>query len=237
MLEKVKINEVLFLDIETVPAQPNFESLEENFQKHWEKKSAYFRSENESASDVYNRAGIYSEFGKIICISVGFIYEKQLRVKSFYGDDEKQLLTEFANMISSWDRFGNKQICGHNIKEFDVPYIARRMLVNGLNLPPAFDLAGKKPWEVNHIDTLELWKFGDYKNFTSLALLADLFNIPTPKDDIDGSQVYAVYYEENNLERIVTYCEKDVLCVANLLLRFMGKDIIDLKDLVKSVKS
>ncbi len=226
MLDNLKLNEVLFLDIETVPNFPSMEEMPESFQKHWEKKSSYFRNDTETASDVYQRAGIYAEFGKIICISVGFIHNTSMRVKSFAGDDEKQLLSSFISMINMWDKSGNRLLCGHNLKEFDVPYISRRMLVNGLILPPAFDIAGKKPWEVKHLDTLELWKFGDYKNFTSLALLADLFDIPTPKDDIDGSQVYEVYYKEKNIERIATYCEKDVLCVANLLLRFMGKPII-----------
>lgn len=226
MLDNIKINDILFLDIETVPQCPTFQDMSESFQKHWEKKSTYFRSGTETAEDVFQRAGIYSEFGKIICISVGFVFNTSFRVKSFANDDEKVLLMSFIEMIKNWDKTGNKLLCGHNLKEFDVPYIARRILVNGLQLPPAFDIAGKKPWEVKHLDTLELWKFGDYKNFTSLALLADLFNIPTPKDDIDGSQVYDVYYKENDLQRIATYCEKDVLCVANLLLRFMGKPII-----------
>lgn len=226
MLDNLRLNEVLFLDIETVPNFPSMEEMPESFQKHWEKKSSHFRNDAETASDVYQRAGIYAEFGKIICISVGFIHNSSMRVKSFAGDDEKQLLSAFISMINMWDKSGSRLLCGHNLKEFDVPYISRRMLVNGLILPPAFDIAGKKPWEVKHLDTLELWKFGDYKNFTSLALLADLFDIPTPKDDIDGSQVYEVYYKEKNLERIANYCEKDVLCVANLLLRFMGKPII-----------
>lgn len=225
MLKDVKLSEILFLDIETVPQCPKMEDMTESFQKHWDKKSVYFRTESETASDVYQRAGIYSEFGKIICISVGFIHNTTFRVKSFANDNEKILLAEFSSMINNWDKTGNRQLCGHNLKEFDVPYISRRMLVNGLQLPPAFDIAGKKPWEVKHLDTLELWKFGDYKHFTSLALLADLFNIPTSKDDIDGSQVYEVYYKDNDLSRIAKYCEKDVLCVANLLLRFMCKPI------------
>lgn len=226
MIDNLKLNEILFLDIETVPICSSMEEMSESFQKHWEKKSTYFRTADETASDVFQRAGIYSEFGKIICISVGYIYNEIFRVKSFADDNEKKLLTEFSAMIKVWDKAGNKPLCGHNLKEFDVPYIARRMLVNGLSLPPAFDIAGKKPWDVKHLDTLELWKFGDYKHFTSLALLADLFEIPTPKDDIDGSQVYEVYYKEKDLSRIARYCEKDVLCVANLLLRFLGKPII-----------
>ncbi|HOZ30481.1 MAG TPA: 3'-5' exonuclease [Bacteroidales bacterium] len=229
MIDNLKLNEILFLDIETVPICSSMEEMPESFQNHWEKKSAYFRTENESAADVFQKAGIYSEFGRIVCISVGYINNDFFRVKSFADDNEKKLLTDFSAMIYAWDKTGSKSLCGHNLKEFDVPYIARRMLVNGMSLPPAFNIAGKKPWEVKHLDTLELWKFGDYKHFTSLALLADLFEIPTPKDDIDGSQVYEVYYKEKDIERILRYCEKDVLCVANLLLRFLGKPIIPIE--------
>ena len=232
MLKGLKLTDILFLDIETVPKYSDMSEMPESFQKHWDKKSSYFRSAEESAADVYKRAGIYSEFGKIICISVGFIFNDKFRVKSFAGDDEMQVLSDFANLINKWDN-GSKLLCGHNLKEFDVPYIARRMLVNGIKLPDAFDIAGKKPWEVKHLDTLDLWKFGDYKNYTSLALLADLFDIPTPKDDIDGSQVCDVYHIEKDLNRIIVYCEKDVLCVANLLLRFMGKPIISFDNIEK----
>ncbi len=225
-MQEIDLKNVMFIDIETVPMCASFDDMPEAFKKHWDKKSKNFRVETETASDVYQRAGIYSEFGKIVCISVGLVAGEKFRVKSFYGDDEKEILSGFAEMLSKWDPFGNKMLCGHNIKEFDVPYIARRMLVNRMyNLPKALDLAGKKPWEIRHIDTLELWKFGDYKNFTSLALMADLFDIPTPKDDIDGSEVAGVYYGEHDVDRIAIYCEKDVLCVANLMLRLQGKEI------------
>ncbi len=234
-MKNLNFNDIMFLDIETVPMYSDFNEVPDSFQKHWEKKSKYFRSEEEGASDVYQRAGIYAEFGKIVCISVGMLLgEDKFRVKSFAGDDEKKLLIEFAEMLKAWDPVGNKQLCGHNLKEFDVPYIARRMLVNGLKLPSSINIAGKKPWEVNHLDTLDLWKFGDYKNYTSLSLLADLFDIPTPKDDIDGSQVAEVYYIEKDIDRIATYCEKDVLCVANLLLKFEGKQIITFENMVKA---
>lgn len=232
-MKSINFNDILFLDIETVPLCAEFNDVPENFQKHWDKKSSYFRKDDESAGDVYQRAGIYSEFGKIVCISVGLLTgSNTIRVKSFANDDEKVLLSDFSNMLNGWDKTGTKQLCGHNIKEFDIPYIARRMLVNGMKLPASIDISGKKPWEVNHIDTLDMWKFGDYKHFTSLSLLADLFDIPTPKDDIDGSQVYEVYYQEKDLARITKYCEKDVLCVANLLLRIYGKDIIPNENMV-----
>lgn len=233
--KNINLNDILFLDIETVPSTASFADLNDSFKKHWDKKSQYFRTEEQSAEDVYQRAGIYAEFGKIVCISAGLIVtndnQKSIRVKSFAGDDEKKLLIDFAQMINTWDKNNNKFLCGHNVKEFDIPYIARRMLVNNIIIPTALDSAGKKPWEVSYIDTLELWKFGDYKNYTSLSLLTDLFNIPTPKDDIDGSQVAEVYYEENNLQRIVSYCEKDVLAVANLFLRFCNKNIIPTENL------
>ncbi len=235
MLEQLNLREIMFLDIETVPAFPEFYDQGEEFQKHWDKKSSYFRTEEQSAADVYARAGIYAEFGKIICISIGmFNKDNKFILKSFASDNEKQLLSEFVDVLLKWDRkSGTQAFCGHNIKEFDIPYISRRLLVNNLKIPNIINCMGKKPWEIRHIDTLDLWKFGDYKHFTSLSLLADLFGIPTPKDDIDGSQVYEVYYKENNLARITEYCEKDVVCVANLLLKMQGKDCIDSKNIDK----
>ena len=230
MLETIVPDEVLFLDIETAPQQSSFDSLDEGFQRLWEKKSSFFRQPEERAADVYNSAGIYAEFGKIICISTGYLYfhdgEFHFRVKSFYGDDEKALLNEFAQMINVFVAKKSIYLCAHNGKEFDFPYIARRMLINGISLPIVLDVAGRKPWEVNFIDTLELWKFGDYKNYTSLDLLTKVFGIASPKDDIDGSMVADVYWKEKNLQRIVMYCEKDVLAIAQLFRRYRGEELI-----------
>ncbi len=220
----ITLQHIMFIDIETVPLCQSYDMLSDDYKKFWDRKSSFFRAETETAGDVYQRAGIYAEFGKIVCISVGLIVERDgakiFRQKSFADDDEKALLIDFAKMISDFSPKGDKVFCGHNIREFDMPYISRRMILHGIALPPMLDLQGKKPWDVHHIDTLDLWKFGDYKNYTSLDLLAHLFDIPTPKDDIDGSQVARVYYEENDLNRIVTYCEKDVLTVARLYLKF-----------------
>jgi uncharacterized protein YprB with RNaseH-like and TPR domain len=232
MLDNIKTENVLFLDIETVPQYESFGSVPDTFKDFWEKKSAYFRDEDQSAADVYQRAGIYSEFGKIICISVGIIIikgeKKAFRLKSFFGEDEKIILEEFAHMLKKYHTSNSDlQLCAHNGKEFDFPYIARRMLINGVKLPKLLDTAGKKPWEVMFLDTMELWKFGDYKNYTSLHLLTQIFNIPTPKDDIDGSMVADVYYKEKDLGRIVKYCEKDVLAIAQLLLKYKGESIIE----------
>jgi predicted PolB exonuclease-like 3'-5' exonuclease len=224
MLDQLKIEDILFLDIETVPVTYKYAELNDNTRKLWDNK---FRFQTADTPDnIYKKAGVYAEFAKIICISVGFMADKNFRLKSFYGDSEKILLAEFAELLNKHFNKKESLLCAHNGKEFDYPFIARRMLVNGIKLPKILNIAGKKPWEVNLLDTMELWKFGDYKNFTSLNLLAHIFDIPTPKDDIDGSDVSRVYYEEKNIERIATYCQKDVLTVAQLLLRFKGEPLI-----------
>jgi len=230
MLETIQPENLVFLDIETVPQTAGFDDLEEKAQKLWEKKSSFFRTDEQSPADVYQRAGIYAEFGKIICISVGLVHTdqgvKKIRLKSFAGKDENQILVDFALLLKALQAKKSYSLCAHNGKEFDFPYIARRMLINGLDLPVILDTAGKKPWEVLHVDTMELWKFGDYKNYTSLELLAHVFGIPSPKNDIDGSMVAAVYYEEDDLPRIATYCEKDVITIIQLLLKFKGLALI-----------
>jgi len=229
MIYDVDLEKILFLDIETVPQFEDHSKLSEKEKDFWEKKSNAFRKE-QSPEEVYERAGIYSEFGKIVCISVGLIRKKNnvnyLRLKSFYNDDEKVILTGFKELLKKHFNTDKHMLCGHNGKEFDFPYIGRRMLINGIKLPLLLDIAGKKPWEVNHLDTMELWKFGDYKHYTSLNLLTHIFNIPTPKDDIDGSEVRRVYWEEKNIKRIAEYCAKDVKATVQLFLRFRGEDLI-----------
>lgn len=231
MLDYIKPENILFLDIETVPQYANFEELKEPFSDLWDKKSVYFRKEDEGPADVYERAGIYAEFGKIVCISVGVITsgaERKFVLKSFFNDDERLLLEEFFQVLRSHIKGDDYYLCAHNGKEFDYPYIARRALIKGLHLPAVLDVAGKKPWETKQLlDTMEMWKFGDYKNFTSLNLLAAVFGIPSPKDDIAGNDVARVYYQEKDVQRIVVYCEKDVLTIAQLLLRYKGLPMID----------
>ncbi len=228
MFKHIHIQNILFLDIETVPAYPDYKSTPERFQKLWDiKAQRLIKSENESPDQIYDKAGIFAEFGKIICISVAYFHEQSLRVKSYYGDDEKIVLEEFSALLENY--FSSKQhlLCAHNGKEFDYPFIARRLLINGLKLPNILNIAGKKPWQVQHLDTLELWKFGDYKHYTSLDLLAAVFNIQTPKDDISGSDIASVYWKENDLDRIVHYCQKDVLTVAQLFLRYQGEELLN----------
>jgi predicted PolB exonuclease-like 3'-5' exonuclease len=230
LLNDINPSRILFLDIETAPAVASYDELSPEFQALWDKKSAYFRSEEQDAADIFERAAIYAEFGKIICISAGFISGHEnnmsLRLKSFLSHNEKELLEDFSVMLNNFSTNKEAMLCAHNGKEFDYPYIARRVIINGLKIPALLDNAGKKPWEINLLDTMELWKFGDFKNYTSLELLAGLLNIPTPKDDIDGSMVAEIYWKENDLPRIARYCEKDVIALVQVFLKFRNNKTI-----------
>ncbi len=229
MISKLNLENILFLDIETVPEHKNFSELTKEKQELWDAKSQYQRKDEFTADEFYLRAGIWAEFGKIICISVGYFNldnaERTFRVTSFFGEEAK-ILKDFKTLLISHFSQAKHLLCAHNGKEFDFPYIARRMIINNIELPYKLNLFGKKPWEVPHLDTMELWKFGDYKNYTSLKLMANVLNIPSPKDDIDGSEVYNVFYEEKNIDRIVTYCERDTITVAQILLRLRGDTIL-----------
>ncbi len=237
MTTKIDFKKILFLDIETVPEVENYQDLTEIKQELFSLKTQYQRKEEFTPEEFYNRAGIWAEFGKIICISVGFFssFEKErvFRVKSFYSDDEYSLLVEFNDLLNSHFDKANNLLCAHNGKEFDFPYIARRMIIHRIDLPKSLNLFGKKPWEIPHLDTMELWKFGDFKHYTSLKLMTHILGVPSPKDDIDGSQVAGVYYKEKNLERIVTYCEKDTIAVAQLLLRLYNNDLLVAEEVVR----
>lgn len=227
MLDKLKTENILFLDIETAAITHEYADLDERFKNLWAKKTTWLaEKENKTPDELYEKAGIWAEFGKIVCISVGFIKkqggQQYFRVKSFYGHNEKQLLENFAFLLNTHFNKDKHLLCAHNGKEFDFPYIARRMLINEIKLPKILALHGKKPWEIRHLDTLELWKFGDYKHYTSLDLLAALFNIPSPKNDIDGSQVNKIYWEENDLIKIASYCQKDVITICKLFMKYKG---------------
>lgn len=229
MIDKIVLPNILFLDIETVPQSEFFNELPEDAQQLFADKTQYQRKDDLTPEEFYERAGIWAEFGKIICISVGYFTiknaERQFRTKSIIGE-EKQLLEEFNDLVKT--HFSNPAFvfCGHNIKEFDIPYICRRMLINGIHIPEKLQLFGRKPWEIPHLDTLELWKFGDYKHYTSLKLLTHVLNIPSPKEDIDGSEVRNVYYNEKNIDRIARYCERDVVAVAQIFLRMRNEPIL-----------
>lgn len=237
MKTKINLKHILFLDIETVPEEKSFSDVSDLKQKLFADKTKYQRKDEFSPEEFYERAGIWAEFGKIVCISVGFFEisskERKFRIKSFYGYDEVKILKDFINLLEQF--FSQKQhlLCAHNGKEFDFPFLARRMIINNISIPEKLNLFGKKPWEVAHLDTLEMWKFGDYKHYTSLNLLTNILGIESPKGDIDGSQVSNVYYEDNDVERIAKYCENDVLAIAQVLLRFMNLELLKEEQVIR----
>jgi 3'-5' exonuclease len=228
------LKNILFIDIETVSVVPQFEELGQGMQSEWVRKSRFLKSnilENAGPAELFvEKAGIFSEFAKVVCIGFGSFHkhgdEWKLRLKSITGNDEKELLHEFCEVLTKFtDYYSDLRFCGHNIKEFDIPFLCRRMLINGMSLPNCMQLSNKKPWEIPHIDTLELWRFGDYKNYTSLSLLAEVLGIPSPKDDLNGSMVGDVYWNEKDLDRIAKYCLQDVLTSAKVYLKL--KSIFD----------
>ncbi|TBW27795.1 3'-5' exonuclease [Gramella sp. KN1008] len=235
MLHKLNLENILFLDIETVPEFRNYSDLSEEKKQLWEEKSKYQRKDDYSAEEFYERAGIWSEFGKIICISVGFFNfrngKRNFRLTSFKGEEEK-LLRDFTALLEEYFFQPSHLLCAHNGKEFDFPYIARRMLIHNMRLPSKLNLFGKKPWEVPHLDTLELWKFGDFKHYTSLKLLTHVLGIPSPKEDIDGSMVREVYYEKGETDRIVKYCERDVVAIAQVILKLRQEPLLAESEIV-----
>jgi uncharacterized protein YprB with RNaseH-like and TPR domain len=237
MLRKINLEHILFLDIETVPEQADFHDLDKEKQALWEHKSQYQRKEEITAEEFYDRAGIWAEFGKIVCISVGYFNttgnSRNFRVTTFHGEEAK-LLKEFKNLLDTHFNAPKYLLCAHNGKEFDFPYIARRMIIHRIELPEKLNLFGKKPWEIPHLDTMELWKFGDYKHYTSLKLMANVLGIPSPKEDIDGSMVRDVFYNEKDIDRIVAYCELDVITIGQVFLRLRNEKLLD-NDEIKHV--
>jgi len=238
MIAKMPLENFLIIDIETVSAQKDFGALQEDWKKLWEEKIQHSLPENLTADEYYPlRAGVMAEFAKVICISMAYFKKDgnnyQLRVKSFYGHDEKELLQNFIKTVDQLELSNNRWcFTGHNIKEFDIPFICRRLLINGLSIPVYLNFQNMKPWETNMVDTFQYWRFGDYKNFTSLKLLAAAMNVPSPKDDIDGSMVGEVYWQQNDVERIAIYCQKDVCTVANIILRFKALPLLNEEQVV-----
>jgi uncharacterized protein YprB with RNaseH-like and TPR domain len=229
-MAQAKLENILFLDIETAPAVYKYADLKPAVKELWDKKWAY-NPENKPA-ELYNKAGVYAEFSKVICIGLGYYYKGKFRVKAIVNKDEKKLLTEFAELVKTHFNKAEHFLCAHNGKEFDYPFLSRRMIINNVPFPRNFQLQGLKPWDVKHLDTMEMWRFGDIKNFTSLNLLANVLDIPSPKDDMDGSQVAKVFYEENNIDKIKNYCLKDVVTLARIYSRYTGQKSPDDKDII-----
>jgi uncharacterized protein YprB with RNaseH-like and TPR domain len=237
-MQNIRLENLLLIDIETVSESAVFDTLNEEWQMLWMEKVQRTLPEGISAAEFYpQRAGVMAEFAKVICISIGYFRKEgnsqQLRLKSFYGDDEKIILQGFIAALHKMEANNNKwSFTGHNIKEFDIPFICRRLLINGLPVPPFLDFQNMKPWETNMVDTFQYWRFGDYKHYTSLKLLAAALHVPSPKDDIDGSMVGDVYWKEKNLDRIVTYCQKDVVTTGNIILRFKNMPLLNEEQIV-----
>jgi 3'-5' exonuclease len=237
MIDSIKLEDVLFLDIETVPHYQEYGMVPDHLKPLWDHKAGFLSKDGKTPNELYERAGIYAEFGKVICISIGVIIKSKeeplkIRIKSIAGDSEKDILSEFIDLLNKHYNKPRHLLCAHNGKEFDFPFLSRRIIINGLKLPKILCIAGKKPWEVQHLDTMELWKFGDYKHYSSLNLLAAIFNIEGPKNDISGKDVAKVYYKEKNLKRIVEYCQRDVLTVARILLKYQGDKEISNENVV-----
>lgn len=234
-----RLRDILFIDIETAGQSYDYESLSQPMKALWAKKAKIISRNpsisNKEISELYSmKAGIYSEFARVVCISVGYFVTKKkeitgFRTKTFSDSNEREMLRSFSHLLKShFDKPNKQALCGHNIREFDIPFICRRMVIHSLKIPKMLDIAGKKPWQVEHlIDTLNLWRFGDYKNYTSLDLLSTVLGIPSPKDDIDGSQIHSLYWEESDLSRIVRYCEKDVFTTAKVCCRLMNVEVPD----------
>ncbi len=223
-----QLHNTLFIDIETVSQFDSFSSVPDAIKPFWLKKAKTLNKDfnfddEEALSNFYkDRAAIYAEFGKIICISIGFLSKKgNLRIKTIANQDEKILLEELISLLEN-HYYDTKQhfVCGHNVKEFDIPYLCRRMIINNLKLPSIFDIMSKRPWQTDYIlDTMDLWRFGDYKSYTSLDLLCTILNIESPKSDLDGSKVGKAYWEEDRINDIMEYCSKDVQSSVFVLLK------------------
>ncbi len=231
-MQNIRLENLLFIDIETVPREPVFANLDEQWQQLWNEKVQWQLPADTSSDQFYpQRAGVMAEFAKIICISMGYFRRNgkltQLRIKSFYGEDETQLLVSMLDALKELEAVNSRwSFTGHNIREFDIPFLCRRLLANGIAIPHYLDFQNMKPWDVNMLDTFQYWRFGDYKNFTSLNLLAATLGVPSPKDDMDGSMVAEVYYQQQDLQRIVNYCQKDVITVANIVRRFKNLPVL-----------
>jgi uncharacterized protein YprB with RNaseH-like and TPR domain len=230
-MQQIRPEDLVVIDIETASVSPTYEKLEDEWKILWQEKTQLSLPEGVTAAEFYpKRAGVMAEFAKIICISMAYFTKEpnlRMRVKSFYGHDEKQVLQDFLTTITKIESINHRWcFAGHNIKEFDIPFICRRLLINYLPIPRYLDFQNMKPWETNIVDTFQYWRFGDYKNFTSLKLLAAAMGIASPKDDIDGSMVGDLYWNgaaeerEANLKRIAVYCQKDVITTGNIFLRF-----------------
>ena len=233
-----ELRDILFLDIETVGAVEDHSGLTERFKTLWARKAAFFkRDEGQTVDQLFTqRAGIYAEFGRVVVIAIGRYFDAEngelgFKTKYFAGENEKDILTAFRMMLEKQDPV-NTRLCAHNGKEFDFPYLCRRMLINDMMPPALLNQTGRKPWDVTHLDTMDMWKFGDFKNYTSLDLLAALFNIESSKGVMDGSMVNEVFYKEKDLTKIAEYCIGDVVTIGQIYLKLKGMATIKPENII-----
>ena len=229
-MTKTDLEKILFLDIETVPVVYKYDDLNDPTKDLWNKKWQY--NKDISPEQQYSKAGIYAEFAKVIVIGLGYYNQGKFRVKTIASANELDVLQQFSDLLRQYFNTSAHLLCAHNGKEFDFPFLCRRFLINNLPLPKILQIQGLRPWEIKHIDTMDLWKFGDVKNFSSLNLLAHVLGIPSPKDDMDGSMVGKAFYEDNALEKIEKYCKKDVITLARLFNRFAGTGNLNEDDII-----
>ncbi len=238
-----ELKQMVFIDIETIRGKKTYNDvITENpaLDDYWQTKHTQIREKEplsyghiEDSAEMYEKmAALYPEWGQIVCISIGQIKFDEdgnpikFTTKSFSGLYEKILLEEFNETASKiMSKYPRMQWVGHNIKGFDMPYIIKRSLINGVRVPNVFHLQKQKPWESQLIDTNDVWKFNGW-NGARLGLLTEILNIPSPKQDMDGKMVSDVFWEDGDLNRISEYCEMDINATANVMLRISGMDII-----------
>jgi len=232
-MDDQELSNILFVDIETATGSPTYKELDDRLKHHWDRKAGFLNNPRELSTDelYFERAGIFAEFGQVVTIAVGYMIRTEgswgLRIKAFAYKDEVRILNEFKELLVSKFDPETLQLCAHNGREFDFPYICRRMLIHGISIPRILDTGNMKPWEIPIIDTMNMWKFGDRKNYTSLDLLAALFNIETSKSDIDGSDITRVYHQEDGLERISEYCKRDIVVTVQLFLKLKSLPLVN----------
>lgn len=245
-----------FVDTETIPGYKDFNDMPEELARMYERKFGHELANNDpdkfdNFEDHYRaRAALYPEFGKIVCLVIGVIFvddkdkQEKLKLKTLCGRHEDKLLAEAAPIIDKFD-----SLVGHNSKEFDFPYLCKRFYVHGIQLPQILNIAGKKPWEVSLIDTMELWRFGSFKGSTSLELFAHCLGLPSPKQDMTGADVAKVYYEMFDhmkdgelpfeaesaaIQKIGKYCQGDVVTLANCYRKLKYQSVIASENVIYS---
>lgn len=226
----IPITKILFLDIETVGISEDYDTCEsdnpeiaQQFSKYFDWFQKRFPEDANVDIDAKNfmfrrRTALVPEFAKIVCVSVSFVTDKgDIKSQTFSGDDEKKVLLDSQTLLERCGKLGF-YLCGHNLKNFDIPMLAKRMVINGLLPPSILPSYDTKPWEIKAIDTKEIWQFGSYTSIGSLDLMCTCLDIPSPKDgEITGEKVHDAYWNDGKLKEIAEYCERDVKVLVDVI--------------------